>query len=174
MADADNPADGSTDDAGEGTPTGGWHEGVGTVAEEAAKFLRAVSGASDPRSSGPGGVPAERCPTCGGPASGTDGATGVSPVAASSCRRCPLCQTARLTRLVRPDTLDNLAQAVTLFGAALSEFAAQLRDDGRPDAQDDAAENGPGHRAGAEPEDIEVRDGTAPPGARHPRTEEGR
>jgi hypothetical protein len=121
-----------------GTEAGTGEEPVGTLAEEAAKLLGALSGWADRGDQGgPGGRVDDLASRASdalhqvaahASASHASGATG-----AGECTWCPLCRTVHAVRSLSPEVREHLASAAT----SLVHAAAGLLATAVPDQEDD-------------------------------------
>lgn len=119
-------------------------DGIGSVAEEAARLLDALGAAAPkdgiglgrstqrrpasggPRTDGPGPSAAEHTCSCGADGAAHHGAAGGDQ--AAECRICPVCLGIRVLRDVRPEMLTSLADLATDIATSLRVLA----DDRRP------------------------------------------
>jgi hypothetical protein len=118
-------------DAGDGTRPPG-HEEVGSVADEAAKLLGALSGWA--REHGPDlghGV----SDMAGGAASAMRDVNEHIATGSAECVYCPVCRTIHYARSLNPEVRQHLATAAaSLMQAAAGVLAAAAADDSRASA----------------------------------------
>ncbi|MBM6402450.1 hypothetical protein [Phycicoccus sonneratiae] len=112
----------------------GWHDEVGSVAEEAGRLLESLrrgQGAGD-------GPPAGGRDTGGaGPREERTEPGGFScddPV----CQWCPVCRTSAFVRQLSPETLSGLAELAGFAASVLGDLAASRARQDRPREDDDA------------------------------------
>lgn len=125
---------------------------VGTVAEEAARLVEMLAGASGPWTRVNGGSPGPATGQAGGHATGArsndvpggaeggqaepDGDTGRAAsghtctcggTTPQACRLCPVCQVISLVNSISPETIDRAADLVDLAATALRDLATVQR-----------------------------------------------
>ncbi len=102
---------------------------VGSVAQEAALFLRALREHGDAPGRAADQAPFDDTP----PAAPTPAASAQADEqpdahpAGSTCTWCPLCRTVDLVRTMSPETLERLADLAAVAATAVAELAVQAR-----------------------------------------------
>ncbi len=134
----------------------GWHDQVGSVADEAGRLLESLrragqeaaqsAAAGPPRTAGtpptdagagPGPVPAEE------PGEGSDGPSAGFHCEDPVCQWCPVCRASAFVRQLSPETLGGLAEFAGFAATVLADLAtARARDTGtdHDPGSDDAGE----------------------------------
>ena len=102
---------------------------VGSVAQEAALFLRALREHGDPTGRASDEPPPDDTPGAAPtPAAGAqDGEQPAVHPPGSTCTWCPLCRTVDLVRTMSPETLERLADLAAVAATAVAELAVQAR-----------------------------------------------
>jgi len=130
-------------EGGDRTPPGGGSEPIGSLGEEAAKLIAALSGWAR-----------DHGPEYAGSAAGAGAAMSEAMHAlndhvatgAEECRYCPVCQVIQLARATSPEVKAHLAVAASsLVQAAASLLATHAADPAKPPVQKiDLDDDGPG------------------------------
>lgn len=114
----------------------GWHDQVGSVAEEAGRLLQSLrrsdrdGGEQPPTDDAPGAPRADDAPR-------HEAAGGFScddPV----CQWCPVCRASAFVRQLSPETLTGLAELAGFAATVLGDLAASRARQNRPREDDDA------------------------------------
>lgn len=114
----------------------GWHDQVGSVAEEAGRLLESLRRSGQDEGERPPAGPAPRAPH-------TEGAPPHEPSGGFSCddpvcQWCPVCRASAFVRQLSPETLNGLAEFAGFAATVLGDLAAARARQEQPREDDDA------------------------------------
>ncbi|GGL22608.1 hypothetical protein H9L10_06870 [Phycicoccus endophyticus] len=109
----------------------GWHEEVGSVADEAGRLLESIRRAGQEGDDGAGAGPGRTSPKETGSREDGSGFHCEDPV----CRWCPLCRASAFVRQLSPEALGGLAELAGFAQAVLTDLAAARSPQDHPEQE---------------------------------------